>query len=72
MAKATDGSSLSLNIAVLTVSDTRTETDDTSGDYLAQALAEAFDRLGEEDRLVVRRDRSLRQLRHQEAGHHRR
>jgi molybdenum cofactor biosynthesis protein B len=41
MAKATDGSSLSLNIAVLTVSDTRTETDDTSGDYLAQALVEA-------------------------------
>lgn len=30
-----------LNIAVLTVSDTRTEEDDSSGDYLAKAIKEA-------------------------------
>ena len=42
-----------LNICVLTVSDTRTSADDTSGDYLADALIEAghklFDRAIEKD-----------------------
>jgi molybdopterin adenylyltransferase len=38
MAKATDSSSQGLSIAVLTVSDTRTGDNDTSGDYLVQAL----------------------------------
>jgi molybdenum cofactor biosynthesis protein B len=38
MGKATDGSSQRLSIAVLTVSDTRTGENDTSGDYLIQAL----------------------------------
>ncbi len=51
MAKAIDGSSKSLNIAILTVSDTRTEADDTSGDYLAQALADAGHR--QADRRIV-------------------
>ena len=41
MAKATDGVSLGLNVAVLTVSDTRTAANDTSGDFLAEALAAA-------------------------------
>jgi molybdenum cofactor biosynthesis protein B len=41
MSKATDGPAQSLRIAVLTVSDTRTVADDTSGDYLVQALQEA-------------------------------
>lgn len=41
MAKMTDDSSYPLSIAVLTVSDTRTRENDTSGDYLAQALEEA-------------------------------
>jgi molybdopterin adenylyltransferase len=36
-----------LNIAVLTVSDTRTEADDTSGGYLAQAIEEAGHRVAE-------------------------
>ena len=38
MASADDGSIQRLSIAVLTVSDTRTRENDTSGDYLAQAL----------------------------------
>jgi molybdenum cofactor biosynthesis protein B len=38
MSKATDGSPRTLGVAILTVSDTRTEENDTSGDYLAQAL----------------------------------
>ena len=41
MASATDGISTSLSIAVLTVSDTRTGENDTSGDYLAGAMGEA-------------------------------
>lgn len=41
MAKVTDGSTQRLNISVLTVSDTRTGENDTSGDYLVQALEEA-------------------------------
>ncbi len=41
MAKATDDTSRSLAIAVLTVSDTRTADNDTSGDYLVQALTGA-------------------------------
>jgi molybdopterin adenylyltransferase len=38
MAKATDTSLQPLNVAVLTVSDTRTEDSDTSGHYLVEAL----------------------------------
>jgi molybdenum cofactor biosynthesis protein B len=38
MASVDDGSTHCLSIAVLTVSDTRTGENDTSGDYLAQAL----------------------------------
>ena len=41
MAKATDLSAQSLGVAVLTVSDTRTRADDSSGQYLADALEEA-------------------------------
>jgi molybdenum cofactor biosynthesis protein B len=41
MAKATDSKPQPLNVAVLTVSDTRTEADDTSGDFLADALRQA-------------------------------
>ena len=41
MAKATDSKLQPLNVAVLTVSDTRTEADDTSGDFLAEALLQA-------------------------------
>lgn len=48
MVKATDDAPRSLNIAVLTVSDTRTEQDDTSGNFLVQALQDeghcAFDK----------------------------
>lgn len=40
MASVNDGSTQHLSIAVLTVSDTRTVANDTSGDYLAQALQE--------------------------------
>ena len=42
----------SLNIAVLTVSDTRTTANDTSGDYLCEALAEAGHTLAER-RIVI-------------------
>ena len=38
MSKATDTAPQSLPVAVLTVSDTRTEADDTSGQYLVEAL----------------------------------
>ena len=46
---------VSLNIAVLTVSDTRTMENDTSGDWLCNALAEAGHRLHE--RAISRDDR---------------
>lgn len=51
--KAT-GQFVGLNIAVLTVSDTRQENDDTSGQYLAAQLTEAGHRLAE--RRIVRDD----------------
>lgn len=41
MAKATDDTTRALQVAVLTVSDTRTEEDDTSGHYLVDALSAA-------------------------------
>ncbi len=41
MAKATDVKARSLAVAVLTVSDTRTEADDTSGKFLVEALLAA-------------------------------
>lgn len=41
MSKATDTEPRPLNVAVLTVSDTRTLEDDTSGQYLVDALAES-------------------------------
>jgi molybdenum cofactor biosynthesis protein B len=41
MAKATDDSARPLAVAVLTVSDTRTDETDTSGQYLLEALAAA-------------------------------
>ena len=41
MAKAIDENPQSLQVAVLTVSDTRTEEDDTSGHYLVEALQSA-------------------------------
>lgn len=41
MSKATDDRPQSLAVAVLTVSDTRTEEDDTSGRYLVEALEQA-------------------------------
>ena len=48
MVKATDVTPRCLNVAVLTVSDTRTEQDDTSGNFLTQALQDeghcAFDK----------------------------
>jgi molybdenum cofactor biosynthesis protein B len=50
-----------LSLCVLTVSDTRTGENDTSGDYLAQALAAAGHRLHE--RAIVRDDKyALRAL----------
>lgn len=45
MSKAVDGPAQSLRIAVLTVSDTRTAADDTSGDYLVAAVTAAGHRL---------------------------
>ena len=51
MAKATDTQPQALNVAVLTVSDTRTEADDTSGEFLADSLREAGHFLG--DRAIV-------------------
>ena len=46
-----------LNLCVLTVSDTRTRENDTSGDFLASALTEAGHRLHE--RRIVRDDRYM-------------
>ncbi|MAT93370.1 MAG: molybdenum cofactor biosynthesis protein B [Halioglobus sp.] len=54
MAKATDSNPRTLGIGVLTVSDTRTEEDDTSGQYLAAALGDAGHRLA--DKAIVRDD----------------
>jgi molybdenum cofactor biosynthesis protein B len=51
MAKATDERPRPLSVAVLTVSDTRTPETDTSGDYLAAALAAEGHRLA--DRTIV-------------------
>ncbi|MEP5569772.1 MAG: molybdenum cofactor biosynthesis protein B [Halioglobus sp.] len=51
MAKATDLTSQSLSVAVLTVSDTRTEADDSSGKYLVEALESAGHRKG--DKVIV-------------------
>lgn len=52
---------LPLSLCVLTVSDTRTAENDTSGDYLAAALADAGHRLHE--RAIVRDDKyALRAL----------
>lgn len=45
MAKATDEKPRSLGVAVLTVSDTRTEEDDTSGKFLVDALCSDGHRL---------------------------
>lgn len=47
MSKAADATSQSLNVAVLTVSDTRTEEDDTSGQFLREALETAGHSLGD-------------------------
>lgn len=54
MASADDGSTRRLSIAVLTVSDTRTVENDTSGDYLAQALQAQGHRAAA--RVIVRDD----------------
>ncbi len=51
MARATDTTTQSLAVAVLTVSDTRTEDDDTSGHYLVGALEAAGHRKG--DKAIV-------------------
>jgi molybdenum cofactor biosynthesis protein B len=51
MAQATDTSPQALALAVLTVSDTRTEQNDTSGQFLAEALATAGHRLA--DKAIV-------------------
>ena len=47
MVKATDAQMQALDVAVLTVSDTRGEEDDTSGKYLAESLQEAGHKLAE-------------------------
>ena len=52
MTAATEFSAL--NLCVLTVSDTRTRENDTSGDYLAQSLADAGHRL--HDRAITKDD----------------
>jgi molybdenum cofactor biosynthesis protein B len=52
MTAATEFSAM--NLCVLTVSDTRTRENDTSGDYLAQALADAGHRL--HDRAIAKDD----------------
>ena len=52
MAKATDTETQALDIAVLTVSDTRTEENDTSGHYLAESLGAAGHRLADK-RIVI-------------------
>jgi molybdenum cofactor biosynthesis protein B len=51
MSKAIDGPAQPLRIAVLTVSDTRTPENDSSGDYLAEALQAAGHQLA--DRRIV-------------------
>ena len=52
MSKAQQGPSQPLGIAVLTVSDTRTEATDSSGQYLAQALRDAGHQLVDK-RIVI-------------------
>ena len=52
--KVTDTESQSLDIAVLTVSDTRGEADDTSGAYLVEAVRQAGHQLAE--KAIVRDD----------------
>ncbi len=54
MPKATKGSSQRLSVAVLTVSDSRTGENDTSGDYLVQALEACGHQTG--GRAIVRDD----------------
>ena len=54
MGLVTDENSQGLSIAVLTVSDTRTRENDTSGDYLVKALEEAGHHMG--SRTIVRDD----------------
>lgn len=52
MSKAQEGPAVALSIAVLTVSDTRTDATDSSGQYLAEALAAAGHELVER-RIVI-------------------
>lgn len=54
MTKATDNEMQALDVAVLTVSDTRGEAEDTSGQYLVEALQGAGHRLAE--KVIVRDD----------------
>lgn len=54
MTKATDTETQALDIAVLTVSDTRGEAEDTSGQYLVEALQQAGHQLAE--KAIVRDD----------------
>ena len=54
MAKATDTETQALEIAVLTVSDTRGEAEDTSGKYLVESLTGAGHRLA--DKRIVKDD----------------
>jgi molybdenum cofactor biosynthesis protein B len=54
MSKATDSQMQALDVAVLTVSDTRGENEDTSGAYLVEALLAAGHRLAE--KVIVRDD----------------
>ncbi|MFC6632865.1 molybdenum cofactor biosynthesis protein B [Microbulbifer taiwanensis] len=54
MSHHTDNSGAALNIAVLTVSDTRTEENDTSGQYLVEALRASGHKLA--DKKIVRDD----------------
>ena len=54
MSKATDAETQALDLAVLTVSDTRGEADDTSGAYLVESLLDAGHRLAE--KVIVRDD----------------
>lgn len=51
MSKATDTSPQTLAVAVLTVSDTRTQESDTSGQYLVEALRESGHELA--DKVIV-------------------
>lgn len=52
MSKAQEGPLQAVGVAVLTVSDTRTEQNDTSGQYLVAALQEAGHRL-QDKRIVI-------------------